>query len=161
MLRCATSIELRDFLRSFDGSRPYGIPIAKNYMALPWAGAYTEAERTIQYFIARQIDNGNDVLVNYDLDTDLILYENGQYIYDMTSVFAGVLPEGVYFFEFNDGYDTYFTQIFAVNDISEIRKASSAGLCSSSRLIGSVNFDMPQQIVLKTFENDFYFIFDI
>ena len=130
-------------------------------MALPWTGAYTKEERTIEYFIARKIDNGTEVLENYDIDTDLILYENGQYIYDMTKVFNGVLPVGVYFFEFNDSYDTYFTQIFAVNDISEIRKASSAGLCSSSRLIGSLNFDMPQQIVLKAFENDYYYIFDI
>lgn len=160
MLKIIQNYQLVDFLRKFNGDRAYGIPIAPNYMALQWQGAYAETERDIVYFLARKIDNSENVITSYVIDIDRIKYENGQYLYDNTKLFDGYLPDGCYFFEFNDGYQTFYTQIFAVDSQPKFEFASSAGLASSSELVSSSLMENPNQIILKQFENSEYFEFE-
>jgi hypothetical protein len=160
MLKIIRNWQLRDYLRSFQGIRGYGIPIAKPYMALQWYGAYAEKEGTIIYFIARQIDNGNEVIANYEIATDRIKYENGQYLYDNTKLFDGKLPDGTFFFEFNDGYETYYSQIFTVKAMDMLFMASGAWLASGSFEIAATNINNPNQIILKRFEENELFEFE-
>jgi hypothetical protein len=156
MLKILRNWNLSDYLRTHQGARDYGIPIAKNYMALQWSGAFTSKERTIIYFIARQIDNGNEVLANYDIGPTYIKYENGQYIYDNTMLFDGILPDGVFFFEFNDGYENYKSEIFCVKARDEFFMASGAWLASGSFLISDLNIPNPNLIQLKQFTDNDY-----
>lgn len=160
MLRIIRNWEYRDYLRFFNGLRQYGIPIARNYMALQWQGAYAETEGTIIYFVARKIDNGNHVIESYDLGTDLIKYENGQYLYDNTKLYDGILPDGTYFFEFNDGEETYWSQAFCVKARDELALTSSIDYCSSESYISDLNISIPDQIIIKRFEDGELFEFE-
>lgn len=156
MLKIIRNWQLKDYLRSLEGARGYGIPIARNNIAIQWQGAYSDTNRTIVYFLARQIDNGCEVITSYVIDTSRIKYENGQYLYDNTQLFDGYLPDGTYFFEFNDGYETYFSQIFAVVSFPELMLASGTWLASSDELISSLNVENNDMIILKQFaESDF------
>jgi hypothetical protein len=154
MLRFTRDWQLPDYLRSLEGARAYGLPISKKYTALQFYNAYADVEGTIVYFIARKIDDTRHVLLSYDLDVDLIVYENGQYLFDETKCFDGYLPDGVYFFEFNDGYETYRSQIFNVTDFPLLPMASGAELASSSELVSSGSVEIPDTIILRRFEVD-------
>jgi hypothetical protein len=160
MLKIIRNWQLRDYLRSMQGARGYGIPVSKNYMALQWHGAYSDTSRTIGYFIARQVDNGCDVITSYSIDTGRIKYENGQYVYDNTQLFDGYLPDGTYYFEFNDGYETYYCELFTVKEMEVLMLASGAWLASSSELIANSMIDNPDLIALKSFEDSEYYEFE-
>lgn len=149
MLKIIRNWELRDYLRSMEGVRGYGIPIGRNNIAIQWQGAYSDIQRTIQYFLARQIDNGNSVITSYVIDEGRIKYENGQYVYDNTQLFDGYLPDGTYYFEFNDGHETYYSQIFAVVTFPELMLASGGWLASSDELISSVNISDNDLLILE------------
>lgn len=152
MLRVTRGYQLMDYLRSLQGSRKYGLQISRPYMALQWYNAFADDEGEIVYFIARRIDGTKNVIESYELDTDLIFYENGQYLYDNTQLFDGNLPDGVYFLEWNDGYDTYRTEIFSVTNMDEFFVASGAGLASGDFLVSSSTIEIPDEILLKKFE---------
>ena len=142
------------------GVRGYGIPIAKNYMALQWQGAYTDASRTIQYFIARQVDNECTVQTSYSIDEGRIKYENGQYLYDNTQLFDGYLPDGTYYFEFNDTKETYYSELFCVKDTPSLMLASGGRPVSSSDYINSTFVDNPDLLILKQFEDSEFYEFE-
>jgi uncharacterized protein (TIGR02145 family) len=108
----------------------------------------------IEYFIARRINDTRHVLESFELNTDLIVYENGQYLFDETKCFDGYLPDGVYFFEFNNGYETYRSQIFNVTDFPLLPMGSGAELGSSSELSSSGSVEIPDTIILRRFEVD-------
>lgn len=160
MLKIIRNWELRDYLRSMEGVRGYGIPVSHNNIAIQWHGAYSDTNRTIQYFLARQIDNGCDVITSYVINVDRIKYENGQYLYDNTQLFDGYLPDGTYYFEFNDGYETYYSQIFTVFTFPELMLASGTWLASSDELISSLNIESNDMIILKQFEDSEYYEFE-
>ena len=156
MLRCLKPYELKDFLRTAQGSRGYMIPVAPYNRALQWFGMYTDTERTIVYFIARKIDNFNHVAESYEIDTSCIKYENGQYLYDETKLFDGYIPDGIYYFEVNDGYNSFYTEIFCVkSDFCQLDNASSSLPCSDADLISASCVSNPSLIVLKQFESEF------
>jgi hypothetical protein len=160
MLKIIRNWQLRDYLRSLQGLRRYGIPIAKNYMAIQWGGAYARVEGTIIYFIARQIDDGSEVIANYDIATDRIKFENGQYLYDNTKLFDGILPDGTFFFEFNDGFETYFSQIFTVKYVPMMLRTAGAWHTSTRTGISALNITNPNQIILKRFEDNELYEFE-
>lgn len=161
MLKTLKPYELKDYVRDYQGDRGYMPPVAPNNRALQWFGMYSSEERTIVYFIARKIDNKDYVSESYNIATDRIKYENGQYLYDETMLFDGTLPEGCYYFEVNDGYDSYFTELFVVKNISQLLLCSSTLPCSSSELISASNVLNPNLIVLRQFETDSeYYIFE-
>ena len=159
MLNIIRQYQLRDHLRPFQALRSYGIPIAKNYMALQWHGAYATVPSSISYFVARKIDNSDNVGISYDLGTGLIKYENGQYLYDNTKLFDGILPDGTYFFEFKDGYEVYWSQIFTVKAMDELFMASGVWLASGDFDISDINIQNPNQIILKNFADSELFEF--
>lgn len=154
MLRIYRDWELRDYLRNLKGFRSFGIQLSRNDIALQWQGAYADEEGTIIYFIARKIDDTNEVLESYEIATDRIKFENGQYVYDITQCFDGYLPDGTYFFEFNDGYETYRSEIFTVQDMPSLMLASGTWLASSNAYITDINIDSPDLVLLKIFEVD-------
>lgn len=157
MLKIIRDWKLQDFLRSHQGLRSYGIPVSKNYMALQWFGAYAPSDRGIIYFLARQIDSGNEVIANYDIGTTYIKYESGQYLYDDTMLFDGILPDGVFFFEFRDSYETYRSEIFRVKDMCMPFLASGTWKASGSFKISQTCVTNASTIILKKFEdNDLY-----
>ena len=158
MLRIIRGWNRKDYLRNLQSVRAYGIPIAPKYMPVQWQGAYTDENRAIVYFIARQIDTVNEVIYSYNLETNLIKYENDQYVWDNTKLYGGYLPDGCYFFEFNNGYETYFSQMFNVTDLDEFDSASSALPCSDADLVSSLNVPTPDLIVLKQFEKVFEYV---
>lgn len=160
MLKIIRNWQVRDYLRSMQGVRGYGIPIAKPYMALQWQGAYADDEGVIGYFFARQVDNGVDVIASYVIDTDRIVYENGQYVYDNEQLFDGYLPEGTFYFEFNDGYETYYTELFTVKDYDSLFYASGAWYASTSELVASTYVDNPDLVKLKQLEDSEYYEFE-
>lgn len=160
MLKIIRNWQLRDYLRSMQGIRGYGIPISKNYMALQWGGAYADSAGTIGYFFARQVDNGIDITTSYAIDTGRIKYENGQYVYDNTQLFDGYLPEGTFYFEFNDGYETYYSELFTVKDINILMLASGGYLVSTSELVSESEVDNPNFVLLKQLENSEYYEFE-
>lgn len=155
MLKILNPTELKDFLRSYNPRLDYGLPIARPYHSLGWRGAYSK-ELPIGYFIARKINEAGIVIENYEISTDLIIYENGQYLYDLTKVYNGYLPEGVYFHEFNNGQNTFYSQAFAVVDYSEIELASGAILASSNNLINETNIKDANILILKQFTDSRY-----
>jgi len=162
MLRIIRNWQSRDHLRSFQALRSYGLEVGKEYMAIQWHGAYTTENRTIIYFIARQIDDLNFVKKSFDLDVNLIKYENGQYLYDNTKLFDANLPEGTFFFEFNDGYETYYSTIFTVKYKDLLFMASGTWLASGSFHITDNSIQNPNTIILKEFEKlSEYVIFEI
>jgi hypothetical protein len=152
MLQVIRNWEKQDYLRHNQGNRGYGLKIQNMWMPLPIMGAYSDTQRTIVYLIARQIDDKMNVITSYDIDTSLITYEDGQYCFDKSKTLGGLLPEGVYYYEFNDGYETYFTEIFKVEDITELDLASCSLPISDEDLISSLNINTHDLIILKQFE---------
>jgi hypothetical protein len=150
----------QDFLRHNQGNRGYGLKIQNMWLPLPISGAYSDIERTIVYLIARKIDDKNEVITSYEIDTSLIIYEDGQYCFDKTKTLGGILPEGVYYYEFNDGYETYYSEIFKVEDITELDLASNPLPISDEDLISNLNINTHDLIILKQFDDSEYFEFD-
>jgi hypothetical protein len=161
MLKIIRNWQLRDYLRSMQGARGYGIPIAKNYMALQWYGAYADTNGVIEYFIARQVDNYSELIASYAIEESRIKVENGQYVYDNTQLFDGYLPDGTYYFEFNDGYETYYSELFTVKDTETLMFASGGWPVSSSEYISSSSIENPLTEVLKQLESGEYVEFEI
>lgn len=160
MLKTLKPYELKDYVRDFQGDRGYMPPVAPNNRALQWYGMYPDKERTIVYFIARKIENKDYVVESYQIDTGRIKYESGQYLYDETLLFDGTLPEGCYYFEVNDGFNSFFTELFCVKNLCQLLRCSSSQLASSSTLISELCVKNPNVIVLKQFEQSDYYEFD-
>jgi len=160
MLRIIQPYELRDYLRTAPGDMGYMTPVAPNNRPLQWQGAYSE-NISIVYFIARKINNIGYVETSYDIETTCITYANGQYLIDETKLFDGILPEGYYYFEFNNGINSFFTELFCVKNLCQLIRCSSSQLCSSSTLIGESCVKNPNVIVLRQFETETdYYIFE-
>lgn len=152
MLKIVRNWELQDILRSYQASREYGLQVSKNYRAIQWYGAFAPSDRGIIYFIARQINFEDNVLISYDIAVDRIKYEKGQYLYDKTKLFDGILPNGIYFLEFKDSWEKYFTNIFQVTDTPEPMLCSGAWPCSSSMPINSLTVSNVSPIFLRQFD---------
>jgi hypothetical protein len=160
MLQIIRNWKLRDYLRSYQGLRNHGIPASKNYMAIQWMGAYSPSDRGIVYFVARQIDNSSEIIENYDIGAAWIKFESGQYLYDNTKTFDGILPDGIFFFEFNDGVETYWSEIFCVKAVETLMLASGVQVASGSWGVSDVNIENPDPILLKTFEENILYEFE-
>ena len=156
MLRIIRNWELQDYLRNSQGDRNFGMPVNPTHRLQQIGGAYHDANETIVYFIARQIDFLNNVVYNYDLSTSLLKYEDGQYVIDNSITLGGLLPEGHYYLEFNNGVQTYYTEMFTVLEFDELDLASSEFVISDEDLISSLNIDKTNLIILRQFSTEEY-----
>lgn len=152
MLSITRELSLRDHLRSFQAMRRYGLQVSKNYRAIQWHGAFAPSNRGIVYFIARRIDDQDTVKESYEIATDRIKYEKGQYLYDKTKLFDGILPSGTFFFEIQDSWEKYFSSIFIVNTLPEPLMCSSELPCSSELSINTLTVQNTSGIYLRQFD---------
>jgi len=142
MLRFLKTYETKDFLRDAQYNYGYGVQILPNSRSVQWHGAYSDTEGTIAYFVARLINNGGEVEKSYALDTACIEYANGQYNYDDESFYGtGVLPEGFYYLEFNDGLNTFYSEMFCVKNIATQFLASGDWLASGDFLVSQITIE--------------------
>lgn len=141
MLNIIRNWQLQDYLRDLQSNRGYGLQITPDYILPQITGAYAESSGTISYFVAHQIDDGYSILSTFIIEEDRLIYENGQYQMDKTKILNGSIPEGVYFIEFNDGKETYFSEIFKVEVIDELAKASCANYVSGDDIISDLNIE--------------------
>ena len=161
MLKIINNWELQDYLRNSQGRRGYGLPINPTHRLQQIGGAYYKTDETIVYFIARQLNNSNTVIVDYDLAVNLVAYSDGQILVDNTQFLNGILPEGYFFLEFNNGKNTYYTEIFAIKEFNELLLCSSGITdCSSSLSIATLYIDKSNLILLKTFEDSELYQFE-
>lgn len=162
MLKIINNWELQDYLRNSQGRRGYGLPINPTHRLQQIGGAYYKTDETIVYFIARQLNDSNTVIINYDLDVDLLTYSDGQILIDNTQFLNGILPEGYYFLEFNNGKNTYYTEIFAIKEFDELLLCSSGvEYCSGSLPVSTLNIDKSNLIILKQFSTEEYVQFAV
>lgn len=142
MLRFLKTYETKDFSRDAQYNLGYGVKICQNNRSVQWHGAYSDTEGTIAYFVARMIDQAGQVLKSYALDTACIEYANGQYNYDDETFYGtGVLPEGFYFLEFNDGLNTFYSEMFCVKNIATQFLASGDWLASGDFLVSQITIE--------------------
>jgi hypothetical protein len=163
MLKIIRNWQLQDYLRNSQGWRGFGIPVNPTHRIQQFGGAYSENNNTIVYFIARQLDFfSNSVIYNYDISTSLIKYSDGQYLIDETQLLGGTMPEGFYYLEFNDGFQTYYSELFAVIEFEELALFSSGIInWSSSQTFASLNVDKSNLIILKQFSDENYVQFAV
>jgi len=144
MLRFLKTYETRDFVRDLQLNFNYGIQICPNNRSVQWHGAYADSEGTVSAFTARKVASSGEVEKYYELDTDCVLYANGQYYYDPESFYGdGVLPEGFYYLEFSDGIDTYYSELFCVKELVNQFLASGDWLASGSFLVSQITIENP------------------
>ena len=159
MLKIIRNWEKQDYLRDLQGNRGYGLQIACDYTPLKIYGAFTSESRTILYLFAQKIDDKAEIVDTFILNVNMLTYSDGQYIFTNTADFGGYLNKGVYFFEFNDGYETYYSEIFKVESIAELWKASGDELISGDFLISDLNIPTNGFYErLKTFSEGFGFV---
>lgn len=159
MLKIIRNWELQDYLRSENGHRGYGIPVSWNYKPLKIYNAYYDTNIALDYFFAVQLNIDNSIKETFVLDTSLIIYSDGQYLIDETKLFGGNLECGRYYFEFNNGKETFYSQVFVVRDLQEISRCSGMGYCSSSALISAMNISIAElQPILRLEDSDYILI---
>jgi len=134
MIRVFKNNVQKDFLRDNQGFRGYGLQIGSNRVPLQIYGAYS-SDLAISSFKLNRIDSGNEVIESLTLSNDLIKFDTWQYLIDKTKLFEITIPEGVYFYEFSNGFDVYCSEIFKIQFINLPFMASSSLLASSSKLI--------------------------
>lgn len=164
MLRFLKPYETHDFSRDLQLNYGYGIQICPNNRSVQWTGAYSETEGTIGYFYARFVNNAGQVEKTYILNENCITYSNYQYNYDPDSVYGtGILPEGYYYLEFNDGLNTFYSELFCVKCVNKLFIASGDWLASGGFLVSQLIIDCDSSSPeLENFilENGEYFVLD-
>lgn len=159
MLRFLKTYETKDFSRDAQYNLGYGVKICQNNRSVQWHGAYSDSEGIIEYFQAKSVNSvGVPDGAYYELDVDCITYANGQYNYDPESFYGGTIPEGFYYLEFNDGVNTFYSEMFCVKCITKPFIASGDWLASGSFLVSSVSITCNDDpLERKYFEEiDFY-----
>ena len=133
MLRIYKNTQLKDYLRTCQGSRGYGLQISNDVNPLQIGFAYCITNETVTSFKLNRIDSGNEILSSITLNVNLLKYEIGQYLIDNTKIFGVTIQEGVYFYEFSNGRDTFYSEIFKIETIQKVFRWASNLLMSSQK----------------------------
>ena len=117
MLRITTGQTL-DHLRMAKGYQLFGIQVGRNDKPLQFSNAYDLIGDSIVYFYANRINPANKTIEVFELNTDCLIYGDGQYYVDGSKSFTGNLPDGVYYFEFSNGTTIFNSEMFAISEQS-------------------------------------------
>lgn len=157
MLRILQGYQLQDYLRSEFANRKAGIHNAPNWRPLQIYNAYSD-NRELDYFFVAKIDREKRIIDTYVLPLTLIKYEYGQYRMDLTEHYGGTLENGIYYYEFNNGIDTFFSEIFMISNFGFIPKASDMILASSDNYVSDSGIELPALQPIQRLEDSDYLL---